>query len=632
MSLPPLPPGFELIEDDIPPLPPGFELIDDDPGLEIDIVGGTPVSSEQFERDNPTEGMGRAQKFAAGLGASLDTLGRGLRDTATDAARYFVEANPMLFDESTAQGLRDARQRQRDQEAERRATNEPLLDTGWGLAGNVGGTIGALVGPALPLRGTMAARALLPQTMKGNAALGGALGFIQPTAQDGERGRNTAFGAGAGAAGAGLASLLQRFTQPAREASGLARMLGIDLKASPGRQVEQVSAAAQRLMPPEKGAAMPPLRDALRVEREATRQQASALFDAAKGASARVRMSEVQALSQQARKALADFDVAMMPGIARRLDELEELSRTPNAREAQLKAAEQWRRRISLMSPKDGSPEQAAATVLKRQYDDWITSQFNNDMIVGDKAAVEAWRAARSAWSDFKGAFDANKTIRELATKPDLTQEQMRGWLFNANSVGAKRESGAVVARLNQILGPDSPQMEGLRSEVLIDIVEPLTRRTPNMGAFLDQYDKFIGNNPTLKRELFPHGMGDMDEIVKFARGIVQRPGATVAPKHAEGMVEKVLNGLTRYVFGHGIARGGVRVKAATGIAESLRQATVGAGARKNILREYLGTSPTQPIFPRGAGGVSAAGLLPVVSPPLPEQEGLEPPAREYPF
>lgn len=60
MSTPPLPPGFELIDDeaptpaarataapDVPPLPPGFEMVAedsapaDDGGLEIDIVGGT---------------------------------------------------------------------------------------------------------------------------------------------------------------------------------------------------------------------------------------------------------------------------------------------------------------------------------------------------------------------------------------------------------------------------------------------------------------------------------------------------------------------------------------------------------------------------------------------------------------
>lgn len=599
---------------------------DNDPvvmgGLELDIIGGTPVSNEQFEQENPAEGMGHYDRYLAGLGASGLRTARGLRQGLTDfsAAIAGPYARP---------GMEQRSDELRQREAEIRQMEAPLMDTAAGQAGNVIGTIGQLVGPALPLRGTAVASMLLPRTWKGNAALGAGVGAIQPVAEEGERGRNVAFGAGAGAAGSGLANLLQRFTQPARQANAMARALGIDLKAAPGEQVGQVSNAAQRLLPPEKGAALPPLREALRVEREAARQQASGLFDTARAASARVAMPEVQALSQQAKRALADFDVEMMPGVARRLNELDELANTPHAREAQLKAMEQWRRRISLMSPKDGSPEQAAASVLKSQYDDWITRQFNDDMILGDKEAVAAWKAARSAWSDYKGAFDANKTIRELATKPDLTQEQMRGWLFNANSVGAKREAGAVVARLNQILGPDSPQMEGLRSEVLIDIVEPLTRRTPNMGAFLDQYDKFIGNNPTLKRELFPHGMGDLDEIVKFSRGIVQRPGATATPPHAEGMVEKVLNGATRWVFGHGIARGGVRVKAATGIVGRLRETTVGSAARKGILREYLGTDPKQPIFPRGAGGVSAAGLFPVVSSPLPEEEGFNPPVWE---
>lgn len=586
---------------------------DEDRGLEIDIVGGTPISAEQFERENPADGMGGYQKYVAGLGMSLDTLGRGLRDTGTDAARYFVESNPAIFSQDTIGRFQDLRSQQQEQAAERDRTNAPLASTFAGGAGNVIGTAAALAGPALPLRGTAAARAFLPTTVRGNAAQGGVYGLIQPTTEDGGRLGNVAMGAGAGGLGSWLMRGIGKMTPEAKQAEGIARLLGIKLKDAPGAQVGQTSAAARMFAQPEKGAAMPGLQSALRGERETARQYASGLYDQARGMEARVAIPQVAELSRSARAALADFDVAAMPGIARRLSELDELSGTPYATQAKLQAMERWRARISTMSPKDGSPEQAASGILKRHYDDWLNRQFNDDMISGRPEAVQAWREAKSAWSDYKSTFDANKVIRELATKPELTQEQMRGWIFNASSLGAKREAGAVVARLNGILGPDSPQMQGLRSEVLTDIAEPLFLPTPNIAKFVANYDKFIANNPTLRRELFPQGMAEFDDLVKFARGISQRPGAVATPAHAEGVWDKAFKAITRYTVGHGIAQGGVRVKAATGLVDRLRQATAGSAARKAILREYLGADPTQPMFPRGAGPVAAAWML---SPP----------------
>lgn len=80
-TLPPLPPGFELVGDDdqqqaqpmqpmqaaqdMPPLPPGFELISDEPApLEIDVIGGTPESRatpEQLAADRALDQQPKQQ-------------------------------------------------------------------------------------------------------------------------------------------------------------------------------------------------------------------------------------------------------------------------------------------------------------------------------------------------------------------------------------------------------------------------------------------------------------------------------------------------------------------------------------------------------------------------------------------
>lgn len=70
MTIPALPPGFELVEDDapvaqqamsqVPPLPPGFEMVDDEPPpLEIEIVGGKTQAQRDAEERSISESIGR---------------------------------------------------------------------------------------------------------------------------------------------------------------------------------------------------------------------------------------------------------------------------------------------------------------------------------------------------------------------------------------------------------------------------------------------------------------------------------------------------------------------------------------------------------------------------------------------
>jgi hypothetical protein len=240
-------------------------------------------------------------------------------------------------------------------------------------------------------------------------------------------------------------------------------------------------------------------------------------------------------------------------------------------------------------------------------FDDWTNDMFNQDMVLGDPNAINAWRSAISEWADFKQLFDADRTIRNLA-RQDVTPEQMSQWLFNANAVGAKPNAGAVVGRLNQILGPDSPQMHALRKEVLLDISEPLLRDRPDIRAFVRNYEKFFFKNPTLQKELFPGGMGEFDDLMKIARGISARPGAAPPPDSMH-VLERAVQLISRYTVGHGIAKAGVRVRVVSGASGWLLERTTGVMARRNILREALGMDPRIPMF-EGATAIGAAGMM----------------------
>jgi len=142
---------------------------------------------------DPTEGMSTTEKVLAGVGKSMVDTGRGIAG---------------LFGANNRAAVEDSRR-----------LDAPLMETGAGMAGNIGGHVLTALTPGMALKGagaisgalgagraanvlgTIGGATLAPTTLKGAAALGGGLGAIQPAVDWGERGSNVLMGAGAGAAG-----------------------------------------------------------------------------------------------------------------------------------------------------------------------------------------------------------------------------------------------------------------------------------------------------------------------------------------------------------------------------------------------------------------------------------------------
>lgn len=113
-----------------------------------------------------TEGMSGGQLAAAGAGKAFVDLGRGIGQRAGMVSPQQV--------------------------AESRQTDAPLLDTGMGRIGNIGGNVMAAA-PALMVPGA--------NTVVGSGIVGGLLGAAQPSLSGRETAANIAFGGAGGAAG-----------------------------------------------------------------------------------------------------------------------------------------------------------------------------------------------------------------------------------------------------------------------------------------------------------------------------------------------------------------------------------------------------------------------------------------------
>jgi hypothetical protein len=171
------------------------------------------------------EGESAVDLALAGAGKSLNDTGMGVAQRVNDFLRYQTMG--------MVPGLEQGRQQIQQTIDQQRETDAPLMGTGAGLAGNIGGQV--VQAMAMP-----GGAATLPGKFGMAAVQGGTFAATQPVNSDESLAGNTAMGAGLGALGQGVASGLGRV---AKGASDLidpaklaliekARLLGIPVNAA----------------------------------------------------------------------------------------------------------------------------------------------------------------------------------------------------------------------------------------------------------------------------------------------------------------------------------------------------------------------------------------------------------------
>lgn len=186
---------------------------------------------------DPTEGMSTLDKIRAGFGKAIVDTGRGIADIAT-LGGYQKEID------------------------EAKKYDAPLMDTGAGMVGNVGGNLATMVGPSaavgmagkaaqIPVMVNAARSFMLPKTVAGAIGQGVGMGAIQPVASDDSRMMNMGLGGtgaaivpGAIAGGRAVKSLVDPFTGSGRE-----RIAGRALERFAANPQSILQSSAQELVP-----------------------------------------------------------------------------------------------------------------------------------------------------------------------------------------------------------------------------------------------------------------------------------------------------------------------------------------------------------------------------------------------
>lgn len=208
--------------------------------------GGTQAAPDQVlpditvhpgDTNDVVSSMSGFQRGMAGTGASIMSQIRGLGQAGLELANQALAPSRVVTQVEGRQNIpSDYVQKKlvesKQAETEARQINAPLLATPEGFVGNLAGYAIPLAAGGAGLRGTLAARAFLPETIGGMTAQGAAMGATQPLAT-GEGGmdrlKNAAIGGAAGFAGAaaprvvgaalrGTKAALEPFTKAGQEA------------------------------------------------------------------------------------------------------------------------------------------------------------------------------------------------------------------------------------------------------------------------------------------------------------------------------------------------------------------------------------------------------------------------------
>lgn len=140
---------------------------------------------------DPTEGMSFGEKALAGAGKAFVDVGRSLKQTGIGmglgGAGLGEDGKPIDKAASEFYGSEERRQKDiEDEVKESRKLDEPLMSTGAGVAGNIGGHL-ALAAPSMFAPGA--------NTFAGSSLAGAILGALQPTTTGESKLGNAAFGA-----------------------------------------------------------------------------------------------------------------------------------------------------------------------------------------------------------------------------------------------------------------------------------------------------------------------------------------------------------------------------------------------------------------------------------------------------
>lgn len=262
---------------------------------------------------------------------------------------------------------------------------------------------------------------------------------------------------------------------------------GHAIEAREAQRLETARQAVGDMSPQDMGAT---LVQRLRTDERAARDRKNSLYDQAGRTDASVRLNEVQNAPNYVVEGLENagvvIDPQLTPAANRMLDEVRRIGQVNIPNRAQLprptapgdervgvtvQGIEQARKRLSsLRSAANNDADRRAARMVMDRFDDWQSHAFENALISGDDRALDLFRQARAANTEWRNRFfneedDAGRVINRIATG-EVTPQEVANYIIGAGQVGAKGVSSRLLTHIADATGDNEEAMQAIRGGI----------------------------------------------------------------------------------------------------------------------------------------------------------------------
>jgi hypothetical protein len=263
---------------------------------------------------------------------------------------------------------------------------------------------------------------------------------------------------------------------------------------------ENVGAIAERLAPGttpiSKGEGGALAQQALVAARAGDQARANELYAQARASGfAAVEPDEAMRITDAARSTYREgFDPITAPRMDQLLLRLDEIM----ANGGDVQSLQTWRRQVSNL--RSGAPdvEGAAASAVLRQFDEQLKNAVDNQLLIGDQAAVDAWQNAIRNYAEYANTWQSRGGILNILTEQVTRdgQRQLRvppesaaNAIFTMTASGLARQTGLPRDLLTLKRQLPEAEWNALRQEAFIRLMD--TTR----GAFRGSEQQFSGVN-----------------------------------------------------------------------------------------------------------------------------------------
>ncbi|MEY9228649.1 hypothetical protein ABIF68_007861 [Bradyrhizobium japonicum] len=173
-----------------------------------------------------------------------------------------------------------------------------------------------------------------------------------------------------------------------------------------------------------------------------------------------------------------------------------------------MQGLEQTRKRLNALSQAaSNDADRRAARHVIRAYDDWLGNAFDNALFSGSDEALQAYRQARAANTDWRQRFgfnardDADRIVNRIVTG-EVTPQEASNYIVGASKVGAKGVSSRLLTRLAEATGNDPEALQAIRGGVWNRLsqategtaAKPAAKVADDIGEFLNGSGRDVAN------------------------------------------------------------------------------------------------------------------------------------------